>query len=210
MVEARVFKPLPGGDYHLTYRLESIDPNERVYGMGQYHQPYLNLKGLDLELAQRNSQASVPFMVSSLGYGLLWNQPAIGRAFLGKNVMTFEAQSTKVLDFWIVAEDSPADIVKAYVAVTGKPPMMPEYGLGFWQSKLRYQRKEELLNVARDYRMRGLPIDVIVVDFFHWSKQGTWRFDPTYWPDPGMYHPRYSCNNSADMCQMPCLENSRS
>ena len=185
MVESREFKPLPGGDYHLTYRLESVDRGERIYGMGQYQQPQLNLKGLDLELAQRNSQASVPFMVSSLGYGLLWNQPAIGRAFLGQNIMSFEAQSTKVLDYWIVAGDSPAAIVEAYSNVTGKTPMMPEYGLGFWQSKLRYQTQDELLQVAREYRKRELPIDVIVLDYFHWTKQGTWNFDPTYWPDPG-------------------------
>jgi alpha-D-xyloside xylohydrolase len=65
--------------------------------------------------------------------------------------------------------------------------MMPEYGLGFWQCKLRYQTQEELLGVAREYKRLKLPIDVIVVDFFHWPKQGDWRFDETYWPDPGEY-----------------------
>lgn len=63
--------------------------------------------------------------------------------------------------------------------------MMPEYGLGFWQCKLRYQTQEELLGVAREYKARRLPIDLIVIDFFHWPKQGDWRFDETYWPDPG-------------------------
>ena len=58
-VEAREFKPILGGDYHLTMRFESVDRDERIYGMGQYQQPYLNLKGLDLELAHRNSQARV-------------------------------------------------------------------------------------------------------------------------------------------------------
>jgi len=53
--------------------LESVDKNEKIYGMGQYQQEYLDLKGLDLELAHRNSQASVPFALSSLGYGLLCN-----------------------------------------------------------------------------------------------------------------------------------------
>ncbi|KAK5245777.1 hypothetical protein LTR40_012107, partial [Exophiala xenobiotica] len=184
LVDAREFKPLLGGDYHLTYRLESVDRKEKIYGMGQYQQSFLDLKGLDLEMAQRNSQASVPFMLSSLGYGMLWNNPAVGRAVLGKNIMSFEARSTKVLDYWIVAGDSPARIVEAYADVTGKVPMMPEYGLGFWQCKLRYQTQEELLEVAREYRRRNLPLDVIVVDFFHWPKQGEWKFDPTYWEDP--------------------------
>lgn len=183
-VEAREFKPIIGGDYHLTLRFESLDKNEKIYGMGQYQQPYLDLKGLDLEMAHRNSQASVPFALSSRGYGLLWNNPGIGRAVLGKNIMSFEAYSTNVLDYWVVAGDTPAEIEEAYSNVTGKVPMMPEYGLGFWQCKLRYQTQEELLEVAREYKRRGLPIDLIVVDFFHWPKQGEWKFDSNYWPNP--------------------------
>lgn len=183
-VEAREFRPNIGGDYHLTYRLASVSKNERLYGMGQYQQPYLNLKGMDLELAHRNSQASVPFLLSSLGYGLLWNNPGIGRVVLGMNVMSFEALATKGLDMWIVAGDTPAEIEEAYAEETGKVPMMPEYGLGFWQCKLRYQTQEELLMVAREYKRRMLPLDLIVIDFFHWPKQGEWKFDPVYWPDP--------------------------
>ncbi len=183
-IEAREFKAILGGDYHLTFRIESQNPQERIFGMGQYQQPYLNLKGLDLELAHRNSQASVPFAISSLGYGLLWNNPGIGRVVFGKNIMSFEVYSTKILDYWIVAGDTPAEIEEAYADVTGKVPMMPEYGLGFWQCKLRYQTQDELLEVAREYKRRGLPIDLIVIDFFHWPKQGEWKFDETYWPNP--------------------------
>ena len=183
-IEAREFRPIPGGDYHLTARFQSLDPNERIYGMGQYQQPYLNLKGTDLELAHRNSQASVPFMISSLGYGLLWNNPAVGRAVFGKNVTSFEAFSTQALDYWIVAGDTPAELIEAYGSVAGTVPMMPEYGLGFWQCKLRYQTQEELLHVAREYKRQGLPIDVTVIDFCHWAHQGDWKFDPAYWPDP--------------------------
>lgn len=185
-VEAREFKPILGGDYHLIMRLESVSSKEKIYGMGQYQQDSLDLKGHDLELAHRNSQASVPFALSSLGYGFLWNNPGIGRAVLGKNIMSFEAYSTKALDYWVVAGDSPAEIEEAYAMATGTVPMMPEYGLGFWQCKLRYQTQEELLSVAREYKARKLPIDLIVIDFFHWPKQGDWRFDATYWPDPGV------------------------
>lgn len=189
-IEAREFKPIIGGDYHLTARFESLDPKEKIYGMGQYQQPYLDIKGTQIELAHRNSQASVPFAVSSRGYGFLWNNPSIGNAIFGKNIMSFEARSTKCLDYWVVAGDTPAQIVKAYAEATGKVPMMPEYGLGFWQCKLRYQTQDELLNVAREYKRLELPIDLIVIDFFHWPKQGDWRFDETYWPDPGEWHVR--------------------
>lgn len=183
-VEAREFKPNIGGDYHLTMRFQSIDKSEKIYGMGQYQQPYLNLKGTDLELAHRNSQSSVPFAISSLGYGLLWNNPGVGRVVFGNNVTSYESYATKVLDYWFVAGDTPAQIEEAYAKATGTVPMMPEYGLGFWQCKLRYQTQEELLEVAREYKRRNLPLDLIVIDFFHWPKQGEWKFDPVYWPNP--------------------------
>ena len=183
-IEAREFKPIIGGDYELSMRFESTSPDEKLYGMGQYQQPYLNLKGTDLELAHRNSQASVPFCLSSEGYGFLWNNPAIGRVTFGKNVVTWQARSTKALDYWITAGDTPAEIEEAYASVTGTVPMMPDYAMGFWQCKLRYQTQEELLHIAREYKRRNLPISVIVIDFFHWPTQGDWRFDETYWPDP--------------------------
>lgn len=182
-VEAREFKPIIGGDYKLTMRFES-DPAEKIFGMGQYQQNFLDLKGSELELAHRNSQASVPFYISSLGYGFLWNNPAIGKVNFNKNITSWVAESTKKLDYWITAADTPAEIEHAYADATGKVPMMPEYGMGFWQCKLRYQTQEELLEIAREYKKRQIPIDVIVVDFFHWPKQGDWRFDETYWPDP--------------------------
>ena len=123
-------------------------------------------------------------MMSSLGYGFLWNNPAVGRVTFGKNITTWEAASTRKLDYWITAGDTPAEIEEAYASVTGTVPMMPEYAMGFWQCKLRYQTQEELLEVAREYKRRNLPVSVIVVDFFHWPMQGEWKFDPVYWPDP--------------------------
>jgi alpha-D-xyloside xylohydrolase len=64
---------------------------------------------------------------------------------------------------------------------------MPEYATGFWQCKLRYQTQEELMEIAREYKKRGLPLSVIVADFFHWTLMGEWKFDPIKWPDvPGM------------------------
>lgn len=184
-IEARELRPVPGtDDFRLTARFETADNSERVYGMGQYQMPYLNLKGCDLELAQRNSQASVPFFLSSRGYGFLWNNPAVGRAVFGKNITSFEALSTDILDYWITAGDTPSQIEEQYAAVTGTVPMMPDFAMGFWQCKLRYQTQDELLSVAREYKRRGLPISVIVVDFFHWPLEGDWMFDPVYWPDP--------------------------
>ena len=102
----------------------------------------------------------------------------------GKNVTQWQAGRTAQLDYWITAGDTPAQIEEAYAEATGKTPMMPDWATGFWQCKLRYKTQDELLSVAREYKRRGLPISVIVADFFHWPQQGEWKFDPEYWPDP--------------------------
>ncbi len=180
---ARDFKPLGSDKYELRARFEA-QPGEKIYGMGQYQQPFLDVKGCTLELAQRNSQASVPFMTSNRGYGLLWNNPAVGEVNFATNQTTWMARMTTQMDYWITAGDTPAEISRQYAAVTGKPPMLPDYASGFWQCKLRYRTQEELLGVAREYKKRGLPLSVIVADFFHWPNQGEWRFDPVDWPDP--------------------------
>ena len=88
------------------------------------------------------------------------------------------------MDYFISAGKTPAQIVEQYASAVGEAPMMPEYGMGFWQCKLRYRTQEELLNVAREYKRRGIPVDVIVIDFFHWTKQGDYKFEPRDWPDP--------------------------
>jgi len=144
----------------------------------------LNLKGYTLELAQRNSQVSIPFYVSSAGYGFLWNNPALGQVSFSYNATQWTADVTKQLDYWITAGDTPAEIEEAYAGVTGKVPMMPEYGLGLWQCKLRYYSQEQVLSVAREYKRRGIPLDVLVIDYYHWYRCGDWRFDEEYFPDP--------------------------
>ena len=61
---AHDFHPIIGGDFRLTASFEA-EEDEKLYGMGQYQQEILNLKYCTLELAHRNSQASVPFVLSS-------------------------------------------------------------------------------------------------------------------------------------------------
>lgn len=180
---AREFKPIYCGDYELKLRFEAKS-EERIFGMGQYQQANLNLKGCILELAPRNSQISIPFYISNLGYGFLWNNAGIGEVFFGENYTQWHSLSTSQMDYWITAEDTPKEILMNYTEMVGRAPKFPENALGLWQSKLRYRTQDEVLEVAREYKRRNLPLDVIIIDYFHWIRQGDWSFDPEYWPDP--------------------------
>lgn len=182
-IDSREFKANIGGDYELKIRFEP-NKKEKLFGMGQYQQDFLDLKNSKLELAHRNSQSSIPFVLSNQGYGFLWNNPAIGDVSFAKNFTEWHALSTKEMDFWITCEDTPSNIEEQYASVTGKVPMMPDFAMGYWQSKLRYRTQAEVLNVTKEFKKRNLPINVIVIDYFHWKKSGEFAFDHSYWPNP--------------------------
>jgi alpha-D-xyloside xylohydrolase len=171
---------------HENWRIEATFksvPDEKIYGMGQRQHGLLNQKGCVLELLQRNAEVSIPFATSSLGYGFLWNSPAVGRVEFGKSLTRWVADAAHQLDYWVTA-GSPAELLRNYAEVTGHAPDFPYWASGFWQCRLRYRNQEELLNVAREHQRRKIPLACIVIDFFHWTKQGEWRFDPVAWPDP--------------------------
>jgi alpha-D-xyloside xylohydrolase len=157
---------------------------ERFFGLGQHQHGRLDQKGCVIELHQRNTEVTIPFLVSSRKYGFLWNNPSIGRVELGVNATRWVAEGAQQLDYYVVCGETYADILERYTGVTGRSPVLPDWASGFWQCKLRYETQDELLAVAREYKRRGLPLSVIVSDFFHWSHMGDWRFDPHCWPDP--------------------------
>ncbi len=183
LLKARDYKAISSDLSRISLYFKAYE-DEHFYGMGQYANGHFDLKGCVLELAQKNTQISIPFLISNRNYGFIWNNPAIGRAELAKNHTMWYAEATRQIDYLILYGETPEQILKKYTNLTGKTPMLPEWAAGFWQCKLRYRTQEELLNVAREYKKRNLPLSVIVIDFFHWPMQGEWKFDPKYWPDP--------------------------
>jgi alpha-D-xyloside xylohydrolase len=172
-----------GGDlWRLEARFQAQD--ERVFGLGQPQHGRLDQKGCVVRLLQQNSQVQIPFYVSTRGYGFLWNNPAVGRVELAQNGTTWVAEASPQLDYWVTTAPDPKGILERYTAVTGRAPDFPTWALGFWQCKLRYDTQENVLSVAREHKARGLPLDVMVIDFFHWTRMGDWRFDPEAFPDP--------------------------
>ena len=175
----RHFKYRDGRLYQIEAWFKARD-GEKIFGLGQHQHGRLDNKGSVIELQQRNTEVSIPFMVSNQGYGFLWNNPGLGRVELGMNATRWVAYGSQQLDYYVVCGDDYAEILQRYADVTGHTPPMPAWATGFWQCKLRYETQAELLNAAREYKRRGLPLSVIVSDFFHWSHMGDWR--PTLLP----------------------------
>jgi len=183
LLKARNYKSIGNNSYKIKLYFKSYI-GEKFYGMGQYANGFLNLKGCVLELAQKNTQISIPFLISNKNYGFIWNNPSIGRAELVNNHTLWVSEASKQIDYLVISGENLLEVIKKYIEITGKPPILPEWALSFWQSKLRYRTQDEIMQIANEYKKRGLPISVIVIDFFHWIYQGDWKFDPKFWPDP--------------------------
>jgi alpha-D-xyloside xylohydrolase len=181
---ARWYRPLEGSNLSKIDTHFRSQPGEHIFGMGQHQHGLLDNKGAVIDLEQRNTEVCIPFYLSSLGYGFLWNNPGVGRVELGTNLTRWVMEATRGIDYYIVAGATPAEILEKYIDATGHPPLLPDFALGFWQCKLRYRTQQELLSVVREYKQRGLPLAIIVSDFFHWHMMGDWAMDPRDWPDP--------------------------
>lgn len=173
-----------GADNHRATVIFMANEKEHFYGLGQEQNDCFDLKGSTSHFMHKNTKSSIPFVYSSIGYGFLWNNPSIGHCELTNNHTLWEANSTKQIDYLVIAGDTPAEVMAKYADLTGHAPTFPKWASGFWQSKLRYEDQEELLSVAREYKERGIPLAAIVIDFFHWPEQGDWKFDSKYWPEP--------------------------
>lgn len=172
-----------GDNYEIKMIFES-NPGEHFYGLGQEQEDQFDRKGSTCNLIHYNTKSTLPVYYSSLGYGFLWNNPSPGRCETTMNHTLWCAESAYQADYLIFTGDKPADVLKTYCNLTGYAPKFPHWAAGFWQSKLRYESQEDLLEIAREYKKRGIILAAIVVDYFHWTEQGEWKFDPKYWPDP--------------------------
>ena len=172
------------GDHYQIKIIFDANKGEHFYGLGQEQEDQFDRKGSTCNLQHYNTKSAIPVVYSSLGYGFLWNNPAPGRCETTNNHTMWVADSAYQADYLLYADETPAKVLKIYSDLTGYAPHFPKWAAGFWQSKLRYESQEDLLEVAREYKKRGVPISAIVIDYFHWTEQGEWKFDPEYWPDP--------------------------
>lgn len=177
-----------------------ISDHEGLYGLGQHQDGVMNYRGHDVTLVQTNTVAVNPFLVSTKGYGLLWDNTSKTVFSDNESGASFWSEVADRIDYYLMAGDTIDDVIAGYREATGQAPMLGKWAYGYWQSKERYRTSEELMSVVREYRERQIPIDNIVQDWNYWAdyKPGdeiaTWEsasanwsslsFHPSTYPDP--------------------------
>jgi alpha-D-xyloside xylohydrolase len=164
--------------------------DEHYYGLGENQQGYLDHRQRPITcaadyLAAASPTWCVPFLVTNKGYGLLWDNPSsttIFPAFDGRTRWT--STLGRRVSYFVIAGRTTDEIYSGYRLLTGVTPMLPKAAYGFIQCKQRYRTQAEVLAVAKGYRDRHLPLDMIVVDWFYYTQMGQYDFKPDDWPDP--------------------------
>lgn len=157
-----------------------------------------------------NGNAGIPFLMTSQGYGILLNSSWASRFAIGK---AEPSKSTKVakpegpwkanqhsgednperfailteggdMDLFIIHGPDYKSIIKGYYDLTGYPPLLPKWALGWIQCKNRYKTQEQLLEVGREYRRRNIPCDVLIIDWCWFKYFGDLDWVRKNWPDP--------------------------
>ncbi len=100
--------------------------------------------------------------------------------------LSFWSEMTQQLDYYFMAGDDADEVISGYRTLTGKAQIMPDWLLGYWQSRERYKTQSEILDALKGFRDRHLPIDNIVMDWNYWTPDswGAFEFDPTRFSDP--------------------------
>ncbi|KQW43847.1 glycoside hydrolase [Pelomonas sp. Root662] len=176
----------------------TLTPDESLYGLGQYDEPYMDYRGRDVLMVQTNIGIVVPFLVSTRRWGLLLDVYSKMTFRDRPEGMSFTADSAPAgADYYLTAGADMDAVIRGYRHLTGAAPMFPKAAFGLFMSKERYETQAQLLDVVKRFRAERFPLDYIVQDWQYWGGEkngpngrewdGKWSgmvWDAERFPDP--------------------------
>lgn len=171
--------------YQTKLALEFAD-DEALYGLGSHEEGVFNLRGTHQYLYQQNMKAVVPVLVSTKGYGLLFDSYSLMKFHDDIHGSYIWTDVDSEMDYYFIYGPEFDQIVSGYRHLTGQVPLLPKWAFGYVQSKERYKTQEELISIVKEYRRRQIPLDVIILDWMSWEGDlwGQKSFDPERFPNP--------------------------
>lgn len=171
--------------------------DEHYYGLGQNQEGILDLRGRTIDCrhnydAPAGETVCIPFMVTNKGYGIVWDNASATKVMPGlHNSTKWQSEVGERVSFFVITGNNYDELYAGYAKLTGETPLPPKAQFGLIQSKARYETQKEVEDVAAGYRSRNLPIDVMVLDWFHWTRMGQLDIDRTFFPDPKGMNDRF-------------------
>jgi len=176
----------------------NLTTSEGVYGGGHFDNDTTlnrNRNGHSIEMAVANRDKPIPYLISTKGWGLLWdNYSETYFSFLGatNRTLSVTSQVADQIDYYLVFGEQLDSIVAGYRKITGAAPMFPKYAYGFWHSREHYVSERQIDSMGKAFRTNSIPVDIIVQDWQWWAVQdsfneGSWNnmtWDPDSFPTP--------------------------
>jgi alpha-glucosidase len=180
-----------------SYR--KLEAEEKFFGCGEKTSP-LNQRGSKTTFwntddpnhtyATEALYVSIPFLISTrpgAHYGIFWDNTHRSHFNLGQvekeNHYILESDAGEI-DYYFFVGDSVPEVVHAYTELTGRMWMPPRWALGFQQSRWSYSSANEIMDVAKNFRKRKIPCDVIYCDIDYMDGYRVFTWNPKTFPRP--------------------------
>lgn len=162
-----------------------LSNQDAIYGLGQFRDYKMNLRNTQRELIQFNTQAAIPVIYSTGGWGLYWDNPTRTIYSDSNKGMSFRSDYGNTVEYYLFVGDNLDKLTAAFHSFTGKVPMMPYWALGYHQSRNRYHNRKEFMQIAKTAHEKNIPMSSIFIDYHYWGKYGTgaMKFDESLWPN---------------------------
>ncbi|PYQ52038.1 MAG: hypothetical protein DMF59_06025 [Acidobacteria bacterium] len=177
--------------------------DEHIYGLGEKNGP-LDKRGWKLggySLTMWNSDTfgydsstdpiyvSVPFYIvmrKGVGFGIFFDNTYRSNFDVGhqtQGLLSFGADGGP-LDYYFIYGPEPRKVIERYTALTGRMPLPPIWSLGYNQCRYSYFPESRVRDIARNFRERHIPADVIWLDIHYLDAYKPFTWDRKRFPDP--------------------------
>ena len=184
------------GEQVTTYK--KLQEGERFIGLGEKTGP-LDRKGHGYENYNTDNFAystsgdplycTFPFYIGvhhNLSYGIFFDNTYKSFFNFGasNNRFTSFSADTGEMNYYFIHDQSVADIIKHYTHLTGRMEMPPLWSIGYQQCRYSYYPDKEVLSVAKTFREKDIPADVIVLDIHYMESYKIFTWSKRDFPDP--------------------------
>lgn len=175
-----------------------LKEGEHIYGTGSRALP-INRRGQRLyayntasygyTLGEEDLNISIPFILSSQGYGLFFDSYRRGYFDIGQSqtdVMEFGVKDS-VLSTYLIFDERPAYLLAEYTRLTGRQPLPPRWALGYIQSRYGYKSQNQAAQIVAQTKAAGFPIDATLMDLYWFGgkeRMGDLKWDKDSFPEP--------------------------
>lgn len=177
---------------------KQIAADEHFYGFGERTglldkrsevKTNWTVDALDYNSLTDEMYQAIPFFIAlrpEVGYGIFFNTTCWSQFDIGAEqpgVWRLETHDSE-LDYYIIYGPEPANILRTYTHLTGRMPLPPKWALGYHQCRWSYESETVVRELAREFRARQIPCDVIHLDIDYMRGYRVFTWSPKRFPHP--------------------------